>query len=238
MLLLLKPRTTFKSMREKDFTATAPPLRVQGCLRLDLLRLGLLRVWTTREGQSNPKPSYATINQWVRIVWFIQRCIQILSSIQIQTVEITSGSFLHSCRFVFGGVKTAFVSAQKATIKNWEFYGLFLFQSLLWSVLLVLTIISSLALGGSTLIVASSRATSGLKGGAERLPRPKENLEIIANLISGQNSDLCFDWLLQYLSPDLPIVPLELLTAAFTVFENDKKSHENILWIWINAEST
>ena len=129
-------------MREKDFSATAPRLRVQGCLRLDLLRLGLLRVWTTREGQSNPKPSYATIIQWVRIVWFIQRCIQILSGIQIQTVEITSGSFLHSCRFVFGGVKTAFVSAQKATIKNWEFYGLFLFQSLLWSVLLVLTIIS------------------------------------------------------------------------------------------------
>ena len=104
MLLLIKPQTTFKSMREKDFTATAPRLRVQGCLRLDLLRLGLLRVWTTREGQSNPKPSYATINQWVRIVWFIQTYIQILSSIQIQTVEITSGSFLHSYRYVFGGV--------------------------------------------------------------------------------------------------------------------------------------
>ena len=223
-------------MREKDFTTTAPRLRVQGCLRLDLLRLGLLRVWTTREGQSNPKPSYATIIQWVRIVWFIQRYIQILSTIQIQTVEITSGSFLHSCRFVFGSVLKQPLCQRKrqpSEIENFMdcfCFSLFFDQfCLCWQ---------WLAFGGFTLIVASSRATSGLKGGAERLPRPKENLEIIANLISGQNSDLCFDWLLQYLSPDLPIVPLELLTAAFTVFENDKKSHENILWIWINAEST
>ena len=225
-------------MREKDFTATAPRLRVQGCLRLDLLRLGLLRVWTTREGQSNPKPSYATIIQWVRIVWFIQRCIQILSGIQIQTVEITSGSFLHSCRFVFGGVKTAFVSAQKATIKNWEFYGLFVFQSLLWSVLFVLTIISCwpLVVPPWSWQAVEPRQVLREEQNACRDQKKTWKLLQILYLVKTLTYDLIDCCSISHLTCLLYLLKYWLLLSLF--LKIIKKSHENILWIWINAEST